>query len=103
MEPERARHHVRNDDVTLDLVDEEEEEADPEDADRIDEERVDRGRHCREPRPDVGNDLDERGPEPEEKRVLLRPVDEADRSEDPHPETRARADHGREDQLPAYV
>ena len=60
MQPERARHHVRNHDVPLDLVDEDEEHGDPERApDRVDDERVDHRRHGREPRPDVRDHLDD--------------------------------------------
>ena len=43
MQPQRVRHHVRHDDVPLDLVDEDEERRHPEDRDRVDDERVDRG------------------------------------------------------------
>ncbi len=80
MEPQRARHHVRDDDVPLHLVDEEEEDPDPDDAPRrIGEERVDRRRHGRQPRPDVRDHLDEGRPQTEEERVLA-PRPRRDRS-----------------------
>ena len=43
----------------------------------IDEERVQQRRDSREPGPDVGDHLDERGPQPEEERVLVRPLHQA--------------------------
>ena len=99
MEPEGARHHVRDDDVTLHLVDEDEERRDPEDADRVDDERVEGGRDGREPGADVRDHLDEGRPDPEEQRVPVGAVHEAGLAEDPHPDAGARADHDREDHL----
>ena len=103
MQPQRVRHHVRDDDVPLDLVDEDEERRDPEDRDRVDDERVDRRRHRREPRADVGDHLDHRRPDPEQERVLLGARHEAEHAEQPHAEARARADDRREQDLPSHV
>ena len=71
VEAERVRHHVRHDDVALDLVDEDEERQHPERRDRVDDERVDHGRDGREPRADVRDHLDHRRPDAEEQRVPL--------------------------------
>ena len=103
MQPKRARHHVRDHDVALDLVDEQEERGDPEHAHRIDEQGVDHRRDGREPGADVRDHLDERRPEAEEQRVLVGALDEAGLAEDPHPDPRARPDHRREDRLPLDV
>ena len=77
VEPQRVRHHVRDDDVALDLVDEDEERRHPEERDRVDDQRVDRGRHRREPGADVRDHLDHRCPEPEQEGVPLGSLDEA--------------------------
>ena len=103
MEPERARHDVRDDDVALHLVDEDEERRDPEHPDRVDDERVEGRRDGREPRADVRDHLDERRPDPEEERVPVGALDEAGLAEDPHPDAGARPDHHREDHLAADV
>ena len=67
VQPQRVRHHVRDDDVTLDLVDEDEEARDPEERDRVDDERVERRGHGREPRPDVRDHLGNGDPGAEER------------------------------------
>ena len=103
MQAERVRHHVRDDDVALDLVDEDEEREHPEHRDRVDDEGVDRGRDGREPGPDVGDHLDHGRPDAEQERVLVGPRHEPGAAEDPHADPGAEADHGREDQLPAHV
>ena len=50
MQAQRAPHHLRHDDVPLELLDAEEEQRDPERRDRMQDERVQHGRHRAEPR-----------------------------------------------------
>jgi len=40
MQSQRAPHHVRDDDVTLDLMDRQEQQCDPDRRDRMDDERI---------------------------------------------------------------
>ena len=56
-----------------------------------------------EPGPDVGNHLDHRSPDAEEERIALGAGHEPGRTEKPHADSGAEADHRGEDQLPADV
>ena len=55
VEAERAPHHLRDDDVALDLVDDEEEDRHPDDRDRVDDDGVDGRRDRAEPGAEVGD------------------------------------------------
>ena len=70
---------------------------------RVGEQREDRRRDGRQPRADVRDHLDERRPQAEEERVLLRALDEPRHAEDVHADAGARADDRREDRLPLEV
>src|SRR5690349_24395242 len=72
VKPQRVAHDVRHDDVTLDLLDAEEEERDPDRGERMHDERVDERRRRAEPRAEIRDHLRERDPCAEEQRVLLR-------------------------------
>ena len=77
MQPQRAPHHVRHDDVPLDLVDPEEQERDPERGDRMDDDRVDKRRKRTEPGAEVWDQLGDGHPRAEEDGVRVRARDPA--------------------------
>ena len=72
VQAQRVPHHLRDDDVALDLLDAEEEERHPERRERMHDERVDERRRSAEPRAEVGDHLRQRDPRAEEECVLLR-------------------------------
>ena len=79
VQPQRRAHHVRDDDVPLDLVDEQEEQRDPDRRHRVHRERVEERRQRAEPRPEVRDQLGDRDEEPEEQRVRVGAGDEPER------------------------
>ena len=83
VEPQRAPHHLRHDDVTLDLVDAEEEQHDPDHRERMHDERVDHRRDRAEPRAEIGQHLGQRHPGAEEKRVGVGAGQKPGDAEDP--------------------
>ena len=99
VEAQRAAHHLRHDDVALELLDAEEEQRDPERRERMLDERVQHRRDRAEPRPDVRDELGDGRPRAERGRVLLPVREQADHPEDPEPEPDAHADDQREQEL----
>ncbi len=71
VQAQRVAHHVRHDDVALDLVDAEEEQRNPERRDRMHDKRVEERRDRAEPRPEVRDHLGDGGQRAEQQRVLL--------------------------------
>ena len=102
VQAQRAPHHLRHDDVPLDLVDEQEEDDHPHRRERMDEERVENRRHRPEPRAEVGDQLHQRHPRAEEERVAAA-REPAEHAEHPQPDAGARADDQREQHLPLHV
>src|SRR5438067_3826919 len=99
MEPQRAAHHLRHDDVSLELLDAEEEERDPERRERVLDEGVEHRRSRAEPRPDVGNELRHAGPGAECRRVLPAVRHQPEQPEDPKAHAATHADDQREEEL----
>ena len=103
VQPERAAHHVGNDDVPLELVDGQEEECDPEHGDRVDDRRVQQRRHRAEPGPDVRDQLGDGDPGAEEDRVAVAARQPPEDAQDPQPDTGAHTDDQRDQELPLDV
>ena len=91
MQPQRVAHHLRDDDVSLDLVDDEEEQRDPDRGDRVDGERVEDRRDRTEPRAEVRDQLGHRDQSAEEDRVRVAAREPAEHAEQPQPDAGARA------------
>ena len=99
VQAQRVAHHLRHDDVALELLDAEEEQRDPERGERVLDERVQHRRDRAEPRPDVRDELGDGRPRAERERVLAAVRQQADQPEDPEPEPDAHADDQREQEL----
>src|SRR5262249_60773176 len=99
VEPQRASHDVRNHDVALDLMDDEEEDDHPDDGDRVHDERIDHRGNRAEPGAEIRDQLGHAGPDPEQERVTVGARQEPGRPQDPHADSHARADDQRHEQL----
>ncbi len=93
VQAQRAPHHLRHDDVALDLVDAEEEQHHPDRRERVHDERVDQRRDRAEPRArGTGSTSVSATQRAEEQRVVVRAGQEPGDAEDPEAEPGARAD-----------
>ena len=99
MEPQGAPHHVRHDEMPLQLLYAEIEERDPQRRDGMRDERVEDRRECAEPGADVRDQLGDARPGAEEEGVLAAVVKQAEHPEDPNARPGARADDEREQKL----
>ena len=97
MQSQCVAHHVRNDDVTFDLMDREEQQRDPDRRDRMDDERIEERRDRPEPRSKVGNELRDRDERAEEECVLLPVGKPSEHAEEPQAHAGARADDQRDE------
>src|SRR6476646_440218 len=89
MEPQRVPHHVRDDDVTFDLMDRQEQQKNPDRRGRMDDERVQEWWNRTEPRSQIRNQFGDRNPRTEEQRVLLTAWKPSERTEQPQAHARA--------------
>ena len=83
MQSQSTPHHFRDDDVTFDLMDRQEQQYDPDRRNGIDDERVQKRRNRAEPGSQVWNELGDRDPRTKEQRVLLSVREPPEHAEQP--------------------
>ena len=83
MQPQRAPHDVRHDDVALDLVNPEEEQDDPDRRERVHDELVEERRQGAQPRAEIRDQLRHGHPRAEQDGIAVGARSPAERPEHP--------------------